>query len=165
MTYGNVGPLWTFDSLAYVTDNFYQTTPPYPTAGVHLRGHGLEVYDGAFPATHSMSRAQLVKVSNDPPRYERHLPDGTIEVYALPDRAASLYNRKIFLTELIDPQGHSLTYTYDSAFRMVAITDALGQVTTLEYLDRPIRFGSPASPIPSAAWRPLPTMRSAALTR
>ena len=134
MTYGNVGPLWTFDALAYVTDNAYQITPPYTSATVFLRGHGKEWYESSSN-THSMSRAQLVKVSNDPPRYERHLPDGTIEVYALPDRAASLYNRNIFLTELIDPQGHALTYTYDSAFRMVAITDALGQVTTLEYLD------------------------------
>ena len=46
MTYGNVGPLWTFNSLAYVTDNFYQITPPYPTAAVYLRGHGMELYEG-----------------------------------------------------------------------------------------------------------------------
>lgn len=44
-------------------------------------------------------------------------------------------NRKVFLTEVIDPQGQSLTFTYDASVRLVALTDAVGQVTTLDYLD------------------------------
>ena len=32
----------------------------------------------------------LVQVSHDPPRYERRLRDGSVEVFTLPDRAASL---------------------------------------------------------------------------
>jgi YD repeat-containing protein len=74
--------------------------------------------------------AQIVQVSHDPPHYERRLVDGTVEVYELADRAASLPARRIFLTELIDPQGHTITYSYDSSFRLTAVTDALGQVTT-----------------------------------
>jgi YD repeat-containing protein len=56
-------------------------------------------------------------------------------IFSMADSPASNPNRRIFLTEVIDPQGHSVTLTYDSAVRLVAITDAIGQVTTLDYLD------------------------------
>ena len=42
-------------------------------------------------------------------------------------------SRNIFLTQIIDPQGNALTLTYDTNLRLVAITDAIGQVTTLTY--------------------------------
>jgi hypothetical protein len=51
---------------------------------------------------------------HDPANYERRLPDGTVEVYSLADRAASLANRRTFSTSLTDPQGHTIEYTYDS---------------------------------------------------
>jgi RHS repeat-associated protein len=130
--YGNVGPLWTFNALAYISDNNTQITPPYSTTVVYLRGAGKEIYS-PYNSTSVFSGAELVKIANDPPNYERRLLDGTVEVYALADRAASLPGRRVFLTEVNDPQGHSQSYTYDSSFRLVAITDALGQVTEFEY--------------------------------
>ena len=42
-------------------------------------------------------------------------------------------SRNIFLTHEIDPQGNAVTLTYDTNFCLVAITDAIGQVTTLTY--------------------------------
>ena len=79
-------------------------------------------------------------MSHDPARYERQLPDGTVEVYELADRAASLPGRRIFLTEVIDPQGHCVDlHLRQHGFRLVAITDAIGQVTTLAYSSRAIR--------------------------
>ena len=130
--YGNVGPLWTFNSLSYVMDNTTMVLPPYAATGVYLRGHGYERYTSYDPV-HNITGAQLVQVSHDPPRYERRLRDGSVEVFTLPDRAASLPARQIFLTEAIDPQGHTVSYTYDSSFRLVGVTDALGQVTTFAY--------------------------------
>ncbi len=130
--YGNVGPLWTFNSLSYVTDNTTMVLPPYTVTGVYLRGHGYERYTSYDPV-HNITGAELVEVSHDPPHYERRLLDGSVEVFTLPDRAASLPARQIFLTEAIDAQGHSVSYTYDSSFRLVAVTDALGQVTTFAY--------------------------------
>ncbi len=56
-----------------------------------------------------------------------------METYDLADRAASLPDRRIFLTSVTDPQGHTIEYTYDSSFRIVAVTDAIGKVTTLDY--------------------------------
>ena len=131
-SYGNVGPLWTFNSLSYVIDNSTMVLPPYTINGVYLRGHGFERYTSYDPV-HNITGAELVEVSHDPPRYERRLRDGSVEVFTQPDRAASLPERRIFLTEAIDPQGHIISYTYDSSFRLVGVTDALGQVTTFAY--------------------------------
>ena len=98
-----------------------------------LRGHGMEFHLGL--AAQLLTRGELVQITNDPPRYERRLPDGTVEVFTLGDRPASQQGRRIFLTEVIDPQGHSVELTYDSSLRLVSLTDAMGQVTTLDYLD------------------------------
>jgi YD repeat-containing protein len=122
--YGSVGPMWSHNWLSYVTEG---------ALWVRLRGHGMESYLGL--PFQLMSGATLVQVSNDPPRYERRLRDGTVEVFTLGDRPASQPGRRIFLTEVIDPQGHSVELTYDSSFRLVSLTDAIGQVTTFDYLD------------------------------
>ena len=50
-----------------------------------VRGQGMEWHLGM--SFQVMSGATLVQVTNDPPRYERPLPDGTVEVFTLPDRA------------------------------------------------------------------------------
>ena len=44
-------------------------------------------------------------------------------------------SRKIFLTQIIDPAGNALSLTYDANLRITAITDAIGQVTTLNYAE------------------------------
>jgi YD repeat-containing protein len=41
--------------------------------------------------------------------------------------------RRVFLTEVRDARGDAVTLTYDALFRLVAVTDALGQVSTLQY--------------------------------
>ncbi|HKY23322.1 MAG TPA: cysteine peptidase family C39 domain-containing protein, partial [Vicinamibacterales bacterium] len=105
--YGHVGPLWTFNGVSYVTDNTTFAYPPYSTTSVYLRGHGKENYT-PFETVHVMSGAALVQVSHDPAHYERRLPDGSVEVFTLADRAASLSGRRIFLTETTDPQGHTI---------------------------------------------------------
>ena len=42
---------------------------------------------------------------------------------------------QFFMTEVDDPQGNAVTITYDSQTRIVSLTDAIGQVTTLCYND------------------------------
>ena len=130
--YGHVGPLWTFNTLSYVIDNNSMALPPYSTTAVYMRGHGYELYS-PFNDTNPISSAELEQVSHDPPHYERRLPNGAVEVFTLADRAASLSGRRIFLTERTDPQGHTIEYTYDSSFRLIALTDVLGQVTEFDY--------------------------------
>jgi YD repeat-containing protein len=132
-----MGPKWTFSWMRFVQE------VPMDAFGVQA-AHvwvsrppgGREVFhspdaQGVFPQNWH-SRASLVRVSESPVRYERRLPDGTIEVYALSTGAPS-GQRTVLMTELIDPHAQRLQFTWDAQLRLVAITDAVGQVTTLEY--------------------------------
>ena len=131
--YGNMGPKWTFDWITWVIDD---PNTVDVQADVYLRGGGREHFtDGAVHTTypaHWRSRAVLVKVSADPVRYERRLRDGGVEVFAQSDGTITS-GRRILLTDVIDPQGLTLHLTYDANLRLVAVTDAVGQVTTLSY--------------------------------
>jgi RHS repeat-associated protein len=133
-SYWNLGTRWTSDWLSYVTDD--PTDPAQPVT-VYIQGGGQETYTGYDPGTaryalHRESRARVSRPSTSPLRYERLLPDGSLAEYAQPDGALT-FPRRVFLTRLADPQGNSLTLTYDATLRLVAVTDAIGQVTTLAY--------------------------------
>jgi YD repeat-containing protein len=140
-TFSNLGAMWTFDWLSHVTEApawcpLYYGSCLDAHVTVFLRGSGKETYknpdaQGTYPASWR-SRAVLVRVSNDPVRYERRLADGSVEVFALADGAPA-GQRRIFMTEMVDPQGQRLQFSYDAQFRLVAVTDAVGQVTTLAY--------------------------------
>ena len=151
--FSHLGPGWRHDWISYVVDNNSSVSPPYTWINVLLRGEGTGQYNSYTGSTHWKTRATLVEVSHDPARYERTLADGTVEVYAFPDRGPSVANRRVFLTELIDPQGQSLTFTYDENIRLVAVTDAIGQVTTLDYDDEvdPLRITSVTDPFERTA--------------
>ncbi len=133
-TYSNLGPKWTFHWLGYVSDD---PSDGSQTATVYRRGGGLETYTGFNTGTQSYapewrSRAVLARTSASPIVYERRLPDGSVEVYGQPDGGIS-FPRKVFLTEERDPQGNSVRFFYDFQMRLVAVADALGQVTTITY--------------------------------
>jgi RHS repeat-associated protein len=133
-TYGNLGPKWTFNWLSYVQDN---PASPSASAMVYARGGGYDIYTGFSGDSYApdpKTRAILVRTSTLPIRYEHRLPDGTVEVFSQSD-GASTSPRRIFLTEVRDPKGHTLTFTYDGSLRLVAATDALGQVSTVFYED------------------------------
>jgi RHS repeat-associated protein len=133
-TYFNLGPKWTSNWVSYVEDDPTVTGQP---ANVYLRGGGQETFTGFDPATRAYAysvstRTRLVKVSDDPVVYERRLPDGSVDVYGQPDGTLA-FPRRVFLTRSVDAQANALSLTYDSSLRLVAITDALGQVSTLSY--------------------------------
>jgi RHS repeat-associated protein len=143
-TYGHLGPQWTHDWLSYVRElpawcegGYSSTNNCYPASvSVYLRGGGQEGFQnpnaaGVYPR-HWRVRSQLVRVSTDPIRYERRLADDSVEVFGLSDGAPA-GQRRLFLTEVRDVRGQAVTLTYDAQFRLVALTDAVGQVTTLEY--------------------------------
>jgi len=58
--------------------------------------------------------------------------DGSKMVFSQSDGSAGTA-RKIFLKQVIDPHGNAVTLTYDASLRVVAIADAIGQVTTVTY--------------------------------
>ncbi len=128
--YSNLGNQWTFGWFAYLTDD-----PNNGTNDVYyfMQGGGTEVYSGFNSGTSAVqkdSHALLVRTSST--SYERRLPDGSKQIFNLPN-GANAFPRNIFLTQQVDPAGNTLTFTFDSNFRLVAATDALGQVTTLSY--------------------------------
>jgi YD repeat-containing protein len=102
---------------------------------VHVPQGGVErqfYTENGVSERHYRSAATLVHTSDTPVTYERRHTDGSKEVYALSDGGVPGM-RRFFLTARVDPHGQALTFTWDAQFRLVALTDALGQVTTLEY--------------------------------
>jgi RHS repeat-associated protein len=135
-SYANLGAKWTFDWLSFVEDD---PTNPAAAVSVYHRGGGKETSTSYDPNTQSYAptirrQAVVVRTSSSPITYERRLPDGSVEVFAQPDGALT-FPRKVFLTAIKDPSGNTLSLTWDSQFRIVAATDALGQVTTVSYED------------------------------
>jgi RHS repeat-associated protein len=133
-SFSNLGSKWTFDWMSYVEDD-----PANLAAAVTLyqRGGGKETstgYNSPTQAYAPTTRSQAVvrRTSTSPIRYEREMPDGSMEVFAQPD-GGSTFPRRVFLTAIKDPRGNALTFTWDSSLRLVAATDAAGLVTTLSY--------------------------------
>jgi len=149
-TYSNLGPKWTFNWLSYVTDN---PNDPSENAAVYVPGGGEERYFGFDPASQSylpdpQSHAVLVRTS--PAAYEKRFPDGSKQVFGLSD-GGSAHPRKIFMTEVVDPAGNAAAVGYDASFRVITITDALGQVTTISYdlPDDPLKITQVTEPFPT----------------
>lgn len=133
--YSNVGPQWTTGWLAFITDN-----PTSMGSGVSLvRGEGgAAIYSGYSGGTsgtfarEERTGAILALVSTSPITYERRFPDGSKEVYSQSD-GATKSPRHVFLTKKVDAKGNAVTFGYDATMRLVSVTDAIGQVTTLQY--------------------------------
>lgn len=130
----NVSPKWTLNWLSYVTDD-----PHNPGANVsrYMAGGGAFYYTGYNSATGQFAAQDtdgsiLVLASQTPITYQRQLSDGSVEIYAQSNGSAS-YPRSIFLSEVIDPQGNTLTLNYDNQERLVSLTDATGRQTTFTY--------------------------------
>ncbi len=131
-TYSNFGPKWTFDWLAYITDN-----PLSPNADVlyYRVGGFARVFTGFNPVTRTFAlqmydRTRLTRISAN--SYEMVSGDGSKLVFNQPDSSTGT-SRRVFLTQIVDPAGNAVTLTYDGLLRLVSVTDAIGQVTTLSY--------------------------------
>jgi RHS repeat-associated protein len=128
----NVGQKWTFNWLSFIEDD-----PATPSANVlrYLAGGGsrqhLHNSGGVFRPEQS-DGALLVRVSSNPITYELRLPDGSKSVFGH-SNGATTNPRRVLLTQVIDPQGNSVTLDYDSQHRLTGINDAIGQTTTLQY--------------------------------
>jgi RHS repeat-associated protein len=129
-TYTNLGPLWTCNWLSYVTDD-----PANPGADVtqYMGGGGTLTFTGYDSGTQSYAPEQqtneVLKITGSS-NYELDMPDGSKEIFGTSNTTTP---RQVFLTQTVDPQGNALTYSYDSSYRIVAVTDATGLVTTVTY--------------------------------
>src|SRR5262249_48570527 len=130
--YSNLGPKWTFDWLSYITDDPWNASAD---VNYYIMGGGTRTFTGFDSDTHSYALQQydqtkLIRTSSS--SYEMLSRDGTRKIFSLSESIVK-HSRKIFLTQLVDPFGNTVTLTYDNNFRLVAITDAIGQVTTISY--------------------------------
>jgi len=132
LTYANFGSKWTCDWISYITDN-----PRSLSADVdyYIMGGGTRTFTGFDTNKQTFAYQQydetlLTRTGAD--RYEMLSGDGSKLVFSQSDGATGT-SRKVFLTQVLDPFGNAATLTYDANLRLVAITDAIGQVTTLAY--------------------------------
>ena len=124
INFSNLGPLWNLSWVSYLTFDSNN-------ARARMGEGGTELYTNFNPATgaydpEQSSGTRLFKISET--RFERRSPDGSMLVFNQPDGSG-----RLFLTQIVDPQGNALTLTYDADFRLVAMTDAAGQVSVLTH--------------------------------
>jgi RHS repeat-associated protein len=152
----SLGPKWTCNWYSTITDYGYYApdglSAPYYHRGpsdpkIYLQGGGMEYASNGTlvsqgPVRYQYgpapeSRARLVQNNEEGSSYTRYLPDGTVQEFDLstPVSNVPLMPHTLFLTKEIDPQGHRTLYTYDGDYRLVAVTDAVDQVTSLRYRD------------------------------
>ena len=139
----NVSQKWSLNWLGYIQD-----TPGQPGANVsrYEAGGGGTSYGGYNPATgqfapEAYDQSVLALVSSSPVRYERRLPDGSVESYA--QSSGDTNPRRVFMTQRTDPQGNAVTLHYDSYNgqpRLATVTDAIGRDTAFAY-------GQPGQPL------------------
>ncbi|GHT92823.1 hypothetical protein FACS1894116_03670 [Betaproteobacteria bacterium] len=135
-TYSNIGPGWSFAGTPHIIDD-----PDAPTSNVKLylatggSHHQIDFNsDTQAFAPDTADQSVLVRVSSTPVIYERRLANGGKEIYSVELLQGS--TRRVFLTQVIDAAGNTLTYHYNNASgspRLQGFTDASGGVTTLEY--------------------------------
>ena len=93
---------------------------------------------GAPPGTPPVLKDIAFDQPIAPTIYKRHLSDGSTEIYAQPADLSPSPTR-VYLSQIIAKDGtNTITFSYDyvnssNCYRVSAITDALGQVTTFSY--------------------------------
>ena len=113
-SYSNLGTRWVHNWMSYVEDDPAAVGDPIELNVREVEaGSPTITLSAAYQRLNKTSGAVMTIVSTNPIEYERELPDGSVEVFAESDGAATA-PRKVFLTELKDPQGNALTFTYDS---------------------------------------------------
>ncbi len=132
--FANVGLGWSTDWVAWV-DHRSGSYNNSTVLTVHVPGGGAERLNystatGQF-GPHDLSFATVRRTGSY--TYTRTLPDGSKLVFNAPDHPTS--PSRVFLSELIDPQGNSLSFAYDGNMRLISVTDEIGQMTQLSYND------------------------------
>lgn len=124
----------THDWNSYLIDS-----PQSPLADVKLivGGGGARTFKGFNVTSQTFAFQQfdqtLLKRTGTN-SYELLARDGSKKIFSQPNGSVGA-GRRVYLTQIADPAGNALTLAYDQDLRVVAVTDAIGQVTTLTYGD------------------------------
>jgi RHS repeat-associated protein len=102
---------------------------------LYLPGGGQRTFTGFETNTQAFAYQQydqtLLKRTG-PNSYELLYGDGSKLIFSQSDGSVGS-TRNVFMTEMEDPQGNAVTLVFDSNLRIVAVTDAIGQVTIVSY--------------------------------
>jgi RHS repeat-associated protein len=131
-TYSNFGPKWTCDWISYITDNPQSTLAD---VNYYVRGGGTRTFTGFNTNSQAYSHQQYEQTRlrrTAPASYEMLARNGSKMVFSQSDGSVGT-SRKIFLTQIVDPFGNTVTLNYDAGLRLTNIVDAIGQATTLSY--------------------------------
>jgi RHS repeat-associated protein len=132
--YFNISQKWSMNWLAFIVDD---PTNPGGSVQRYAAGGGVVSYSGYNSATGAFTpetrdASVLVRDVGSSLTYTRQLQDGSSETYSLSDGKTS-YPRRLFLTEITDPQGNKVVLNYDSQLRLTSLTDATGRQTKFSY--------------------------------
>lgn len=131
--FSNFGPQWSSDWISFLTD-----TPSNNMADVYyFDAGGQRTFSGFNTNTQCFAYQQydqtlLSRTATNPISYTMTWPDGSRMIFAQSDGSIGA-TRRVFLTQIIDPQSNAVTLTYDGILRLASITDAIGQVTTITH--------------------------------
>jgi RHS repeat-associated protein len=129
---------WTCDWISFIRDN---PTNALANVKLYAPGGGEREFTGFDTNKQTFAAQQYdetILKRAGPANYELNYGDGSKLVFAQPDGSVAT-SRKVFLSRIVDPAGNAVTLTYDADLRLVALTDAIGQVTTLSYAsDNPV---------------------------
>jgi RHS repeat-associated protein len=130
--FSNVGRMWSIDWVAYL-DHVAGVLTDGSSLTVHLAGGGVEVstYNSGSGTFGPSDRSFATVTRSGSATYTRTFPDGSKEIYDTSDNPAT--PSRVFLSQKVDPTGNALTLTYDTNMRLIAVADAIGQVTTFQY--------------------------------
>jgi RHS repeat-associated protein len=130
--FSNFGPQWSSDWVSFITDN-----PTNSLADVaYYIGGGQRTFTRSDTNSQSFAyqvydQTLLTRTASNPISYTMSWPDGSQMVFSHSDGSVGS-SRRVFLTQVVDPQGNTVTLSYSGGL-LVAITDAIGQVTTITH--------------------------------
>ena len=126
----NIGPQWNTNWVNFVIDDpTNQATTTYGPAGGVLSYTGYVGTSGSGSyAAQLNTQSTLVRTSGS--TFSLLINDGGKRIYGLKDPQSSY----VFMTEYDDPAGNKTIYSYDAFFRLKTVTDALGNVSVLNYI-------------------------------
>ncbi len=130
-TYSNLGPKWTFNWLAYVKDN---PTDSSADVSLYVDGGGSQPFQNFDPVSQTFqvqlkSQALLKRTSTN--SYELLYRDGSKKIFSLAGPGITV--RRVYMTQVIDPAGNTVSINYDGSYRITSLVDAIGQTTTFAY--------------------------------
>lgn len=130
--FANVGLTWSTDWIAWVNHVPESNLNNSTSIRIQVPGGGFRTVTG-FTGNKSEPDQKgfaTLTLSGDH-TWTRDFPDGSKQIFNAPDDPSD--PSRVFMTQSVDPQGNSLSFEYDAQMRLISVTDAIGQVTTLKY--------------------------------